>query len=1105
MRIDAIAVGPFELHACIGAGGMGQVWRGVHRARGVPIALKVIRTPGSRRFTLAFRNEVRQVAKLDHPHVVRVLDYGEVDELACDSSGGRLPEGAPYYAMEYASGGSLAEHLSTPIAWEDLREALLALLAGLGHAHARGVLHRDLSPRNVLFAGPADARPGLKLADFGLARGGLTPEGLADGGTPSYMPPEQFAGDTLKQGPWSDLYALGCVAWEMIAGSPPFLGRTNRDLHRQHTSAPPPPLVPRAPVPMGLEGWLLKLLQKDPRERFRFAADAAQALAQLGEPESVEVSTGGATEGELSGPVCWDDGPEPQLPAVQLSVPDTFRTAPDRRHPLEGVGLGLYELRTLPLIDRIEPANALWSALQEAWASRRPRLVVLSGETGHGKTHLARWIAWRAHELAGAELVTVEHSPQFDPTDGLRYALAQALGCVGASPAEMAAQLRWALQDRADPYDQALLARYLTSADLPPAEQDALVVRLLSLLSSDRPLVLRLEDVHYGPDSERLARALLHSTGPLPVLLVATLAPPVLAGMPEGQILEIGPLPVSDQLQLVSELLSLEPSLAERLVHRTAGSPLFAERMVGDWVRREVLLPTPGGFVLARGTADLLPDDLHQVWTSATERALGTLPAEARTALHVGGALGMEIDREDWTAANARLGILDPELVEELADALCTGRLAEPRDAAGWRLVHPLVWESLRRTAVDRGLWEQVNRACAEMLAARPQAPRLHERLGMHLLEAGQLQDCLEPLLIGARRCLDTGDLAAAQSLLDRRDEVLRALAPGGHDPRWAEGELARIRALVGRGNIAAAQAQATALAERCRKHGWRSALPEALRLLGLSQLKLGKLLEAEAMFALAQSTASLLSTREAQLTVARCAMYRGTILRIRGTLEESVFVLESSLEHFERLADTVGVADCLSELGHARLTLQNDLGQAQQTIERALSLYEGLGHQVGVATCVNTLGDIFRRRGDLQRAQEAYGRALTEFDRLGSDARLFPRLNLGVLLLGQGEVARADVYFAEAQELIERSGRAGLLATVRVCRLPAAAARADWEAWDTGVAAIDASPPHPDLDLAATLELASELAQRGGSPQRASDARARAAQMRLAVPTSSE
>jgi tetratricopeptide (TPR) repeat protein len=1104
MRLDPIVVGPFELHACIGAGGMGQVWRGVHRARGVPIALKVIRTPGSRRFTLAFRNEVRQVAKLDHPHVIRVLDYGEVDELACDSSGGRLPEGAPYYAMEYASGGSLAEHLSTPIPWEDLRQALLALLAGLGHAHARGVLHRDLSPRNVLFAGPGDARPGLLLADFGLARGGLTSDGLADGGTPSYMPPEQFVGDTRKQGPWSDLYALGCVAWEMISGAPPFLGRTTRDLQRQHASAPPPPLVSRAPVPAGLEGWLLKLLQKDPRERFRYAADATQALQQLGEPEDIEISTGGSTEGELSGPIAYEPLEEASLPTVQLAVPDTFRGAPERRHPLEGVRLGLYELRTLPLVDRIEPANALWSALQEVWTTRHPRLMLLCGETGHGKTHLARWIAWRAHELAGAELVTVEHSPQFDPTDGLRYALAQALGCVGGSAAEVAAHLRWALEGRADPYDQALLARYLTSAELPAAEQDALVVRLLGLLSAERPLVLRLEDIHYGPDSARLARAVLRATGPLPVLLVATMEPGP-TELPQGTSLEIGPLAVADQLQLVSELLSLSPLLAERLVQRTAGSPLFAERMVGDWVRREVLLPTPEGFVLARGTADLLPDDLHQVWTSAVERALGALPAEARTALHVGGALGMEIDREDWTAANARLDITDPELVEELADALCTGRLAEPHNTAGWRLVHPLVWESLRRAATDRGLWEPANRACAEMLAARPQAPRLHERLGTHLLEAGQLQDCLEPLLIGARRCLDTGDLAAAQSLLDRRDEVLRALALGAHDPRWAEGELARIRALVGRGNFAAAQAQATALAERCRKHGWRAVLPEALRLLGLSQLKLGKLLEAEAMFALAQSTASLLPTREAQLTVARCAMYRGTILRIRGSLEESVFALESSLEHFERLQDTVGVADCLSELGHARLTLQNDLQQAQQTIERALALYEGVGNQVGVATCVNTLGDIFRKRGDPRRAQEAYGRALTEFDRLGSDARLFPRLNLGVLLLGQGEVARADVYFAEAQELIERSGRAGLLGTVRACRLPAAATRGDWEAWDASVAALDASPPHADLDLAAALELAAALALQAGSPQRASDARSRAAQVRLAVPTSSE
>ena len=252
MLLDPIDVGPFELHACIGTGGMGQVWRGVHRALRVPVALKVIRAPeaASRRFTLAFRNEVRQVAKLDHPNVIRVLDYGQIDDGMEIASHGRFQAGSPYFAMEHASGGSLADHLAA-LDWPSVRAALFALLLGLGHAHARGVLHRDSSPRNILFSGPDDARPGLKLADFGLARGELAPDGIADGGTPQYMPPEQFESRVREQGPWTDLYALACVAWEMTTGTAPFVGRSVRDLHRLHTTAPVPPLVPRFNVPDG--------------------------------------------------------------------------------------------------------------------------------------------------------------------------------------------------------------------------------------------------------------------------------------------------------------------------------------------------------------------------------------------------------------------------------------------------------------------------------------------------------------------------------------------------------------------------------------------------------------------------------------------------------------------------------------------------------------------------------------------------------------------------------------------------------------------------------------------------------------------------------------
>ena len=358
----------------------------------------------------------------------------------------------------------------------------------------------------------------------------------------------------------------------------------------------------------------------------------------------------------------------------------------------------------------------------------------------------------------------------------------------------------------------------------------------------------------------------------------------------------------------------------------------------------------------------------------------------ARIALHVGCALGMETDRQDWIDTCARLGIAEPAVVDELADALCAHRLAEPRDSgiSGLIFTHPLVWESLRRDAVDAGQWERVNRACAEMLADRPSAHRLQERLGLHLLAAGQLEESLAPLLAGARRSLDIGELSAAGALLDRRDEVMTELGVPPSDERWGEGRIARVRVLGNRGDFVQSQSVSSDLAEASRRHGWRAILPEALRYLGLSQLKLGRLLESEAMFTLAEMTASQQDTDTARITVARCAMSRGTISRIRGSLDEALAALSTSCSHFEALGDRTGVADCKAEIGAAWLTLTHRLDRAEDAIGEALALYEQLGNQVGIATCVNTLGDTHRRRGDLGAAERSYRRALTEFDRLG-------------------------------------------------------------------------------------------------------------------------
>ena len=165
-------VGPFRLDGVIGQAGMGVVWKGRHVEQDVPVAIKFLTEEGARDplYLGCLKNEVRKVATLDHPAIVRVYDHGEVPQ-GLDAHG--LAAGSPFLVMEWAEGGTLSRHCGK-MTWDQAWRTLMRLLDGLAHAHARGVVHRDLKPGNVLLRRDSG---GVVLTDFGLARAGDTDGG----------------------------------------------------------------------------------------------------------------------------------------------------------------------------------------------------------------------------------------------------------------------------------------------------------------------------------------------------------------------------------------------------------------------------------------------------------------------------------------------------------------------------------------------------------------------------------------------------------------------------------------------------------------------------------------------------------------------------------------------------------------------------------------------------------------------------------------------------------------------------------------------------------------------------------------------------------------
>ncbi|MCA9580050.1 MAG: protein kinase, partial [Myxococcales bacterium] len=179
------------------------------------------------------------------------------------------------------------ERIAAILDWPALSQMLGGLLAALAHAHAHGVIHCDIKPANVLLSEGTGGAVAIKVTDFGFAHalvGRLADDpqaGPISAGTPAYMPPEQLCGRARELGPWTDLYALGCMVWELCCGRLPFAGGSLPEICEGHLYRPPPAFEPRIAVPDGLEGWLRRLLAKPIGERFAFAADAAHALRSL--------------------------------------------------------------------------------------------------------------------------------------------------------------------------------------------------------------------------------------------------------------------------------------------------------------------------------------------------------------------------------------------------------------------------------------------------------------------------------------------------------------------------------------------------------------------------------------------------------------------------------------------------------------------------------------------------------------------------------------------------------------------------------------------------------------------------------------------------------
>jgi len=277
-------LGKYEITELLGQGGMATVYKGYRPDIDRFVAIKVLPPhPGrNHQFIERFRLEARTIAQLQHPHILPMHDYGSDGDIL-------------YLVMAYVDGGSLKDLIANgPVPLKDTEAILRQISSALDYAHRRNVIHRDIKPDNILL----DDEGHALLADFGIVKimvgdgetAGLTATGGVLG-TPAYMAPEQGQGVGIDK--HADIYSLGVIVYEMLTGQQPYQADTPMQVMLKHITEPVPSLTEVAgTLPPSLEPVMMKVLAKEPNERYETATDFAQEfLRAIHRDESVPILT----------------------------------------------------------------------------------------------------------------------------------------------------------------------------------------------------------------------------------------------------------------------------------------------------------------------------------------------------------------------------------------------------------------------------------------------------------------------------------------------------------------------------------------------------------------------------------------------------------------------------------------------------------------------------------------------------------------------------------------------------------------------------------------------------------------------------------------------
>jgi len=651
----AFAGGRYQVQRFLGEGGRKRVYLAHDTKLDSDVAIAVIKTEGLDADSLTrIRREAQAMGRLrDHPHIVTVHDIGDEN-------------GRPYIVSQYMAGGDLegllqqAENHRLPI--DHAVRIANEIRQALEHAHGRGIIHRDLKPGNIWLTEEGTA----KLGDFGLAmavdRSRVTVAGMMLG-TVAYMPPEQALGREADAR--SDLYSLGCVFYEMVAGRPPFLGDDTVAIISQHiNTAPVAPSWHNPEVPRALESLIMRLLAKDPDERPESAATVVEAMRAIVETASTVAQQ-----------------------AVQ-----------EEANPLDRLAGGVF-------VGREKEMDELRAGLEDA-LSGRGRLLMLVGEPGIGKTRtseeFATYAALRNTQVLWGRCYEGEGAPAYWPWvqvirsyvhDRDPKELMSEMGPGAADIAQVVSEVRERLPGLPEP---------------PALEPEQARFRLFDSIttflknaSKSQPIVLVLDDLHWADKpSLLLLQFLARELRGARLMALATYRDVELRrGHPLSQTLgELAREGLSQRILLrglteqdVARFIELTAgrtppkALVDAVFRETEGNPFFINEIVRLLVA-DGRLERPEE---VKSWSVTIPQGVREV----VGRRLDHLSEECNRVLTVASVIGREFGLD---ALERVSDVTGDRLLEVLEEAAAARVIAEmPRSVDHYSFTHALIRETL--------------------------------------------------------------------------------------------------------------------------------------------------------------------------------------------------------------------------------------------------------------------------------------------------------------------------------------------------------------------------------------------------------------------------